>query len=125
MADENGSEVNARRAMVAAGATAVAGLAGGLALGAKKPARLGLAEALAPRRRVLGVPVGRKPGLVKTAEALTELAKELRTANRQVSAATSDVQRIRDQLDKTNRRSPVEVLLDGLTHRRGAHEKEA
>jgi hypothetical protein len=101
--------------MITAGATA-AGLAGGLALGA----RLG-----SKRRKVLGMPIGRKRGLVQAAEALGEVARELSSARKQASAVTDDVREVRQQLDKANRQSPVEVLLDGLTHRRGAHKRES
>ena len=105
----------AGRPMITAGATA-AGLAGGLALGA----RLG-----SKRRKILGMPIGRKRGLVQAAEALGEVARELSSARKQASAVTDDVREVRQQLDKANRQSPVEVLLDGLTHRRGAHKRES
>jgi len=105
----------AKGPMVAAGATA-AGLAGGLALGA----RLG-----GKRRKVLGLPIGRKRGLVQAAEAFAEVARQLGSARRQAAKVGDDVHEIRDQLDKANRQSPVEVLLDGLTHRRGAHKRES
>jgi hypothetical protein len=42
----------------------------------------------------------------------------------QASNTADDIRAIREQLEQTNRRSPVEVLLDGLTHRRGAHKLE-
>ncbi len=115
----------ARAPVLAAGATA-AGVAGGLVLGSRlNSKRGGLAAVLAPRRRILGVPVGRKSGLARTAEALGEVAKELRSASEQASRTTEDVHQIRDTLEASNRRSPVEVVLDGLTHRRGAHRREA
>ena len=76
---------------ITAGAT-MAGLAGGLVLGARMGSN---------RRKVLGLPVGRKRPVVRAAEALGKVAL------------------------RTNRRSPVEVLLDGLTHRRGAHKRES
>jgi hypothetical protein len=72
-----------------------AGLAGGLALGSRMAAR-------------------RKGTLQKAVEAVARLA-----------ATTDDVRRIREQLDKANRQSPLEVVLDGLTHRRGAHKRES
>jgi hypothetical protein len=97
---------------------AAAGLAGGLALGGRR--RRGLSALIAPRREVLGVPIGRKNGLVRTAEALGRVA----TATERVAETTNDVRRIREQLDKVNRRSPVEVVVDALTHRRGAHKPE-
>ena len=87
---------------IAAGATA-AGLAGGLALGSRR----------------------RKSALVSTAEALGKVAKELRSARELASGTTNDVRRIRKVLDESNRRSPIEVVLDGLTHRRGAHKAES
>ncbi len=118
----------ARRAkgpMLAAGATA-AGLAGGLALGSHATSkRRGVSGLLAPRRRVLGVRVGRRNGVVRTAKALGQVARELSSATNRVAASTDDIRQIREQLDKANRQSPVEVLLDGLTHRRGAHKRES
>ena len=104
-----------RTPMLTVGATA-AGLAGGLALGT----RLG-----AKRRKVLGVTVGPKSGMVKAAEALRDAARELGSATTQVTETADDVRGIREQLDKANRQSPVEVLLDALTHRRGAHKAES
>jgi hypothetical protein len=116
----------AKGPMLAAGATA-AGLAAGLALGSRATSkRRGLGALLAPQRKVLGVPIGtRKSGVVRTTEALGKVARELSSATSQVSAATDEVRQIREQLDKANRQSPLEVLLDGLTHRRGAHKRES
>jgi hypothetical protein len=42
-----------------------------------------------------------------------------------LSATTDEVRQVREELEKTTRRSPIEVVLDGLTHRRGAHKREA
>ena len=118
----------ARRAkgpVLTAGATA-AGLAGGLALGSRAASKRHRVGALfAPQRRVLGVPVGRKNGAVRTAKALGQVARELSSATNQVSATTDEVRQVREQLDRANRRSPLEVVLDGLTHRRGAHRRES
>ena len=106
-----------------AAALAAAGLAGGLAVGARlQPKRHGLLPGR--RRRVLGVPVGREPASVTAAKAFADGAKRLVAATRPVAAATDDVHELRRQLEQANRRSPVEVLLDGLTHRRGAHRAE-
>jgi hypothetical protein len=77
------------------------------------------------RRKVLGLPIGRKSAFAQAAEALGDVARELSKARNQASAVTDDVREIREQVDKANRRSPVEVLLDGLTHRRGAHKRES
>ena len=118
----------ARRAkgpMLTVGATA-AGLAGGLALGSRMASkRRGLSALFTPQRKILGVPFGRKSSVVRTAEALGQVARELRSTRDQASATTDDVRQIREQLDKANRQSPLEVVLDGLTHRRGAHKRES
>jgi hypothetical protein len=115
----------AKGPMIAAGATA-AGLAGGLAIGSRATAkRRGVSALLAPRRRVLGVPVGRQNGMMRGAKALGRVARDLSAATERVSSTTDDVREIREQLDKVNRRSPLEVVLDGLTHRRGAHKRES
>ena len=99
---------------LAAGAT-VAGLAGGLVLGTRLSST---------RRKVLGLPIGRKRPMVRAAEALGKVAKGLGSASGNVAAGTQEVREVRDQLEQANRQSPVEVLLDGLTHRRGAHKRE-
>ena len=115
----------AKGPMLTAGATA-AGLAGGLVLGSRARSKSrGVTALLAPQRRVLGVPVGRKNGVARTAKALGQVARELSSASNQVSAATDEVRQVREELEKTTRRSPIEVLLDGLTHRRGAHKRES
>ncbi len=114
----------ARGPILTAG-VAAAGLAGGLAVGSRMASkRRGVGALLRPQRKVLGVPVGPKNGLVKTAEVLGKAAKELGSATNRVSDTTDDVRQIREQLEKANRRSPLEVVLDGLTHRRGAHKSE-
>jgi hypothetical protein len=129
-AKEAGSSVataarKVKRPLLTAGATA-AGLAGGLALGSRMTSkRRGLGAVLAPRPKVLGVPVGRKHGVVRTAEALGQVARQLSSATNQISGTADDVRQIREQLDKANRQSPLEVVLDGLTHRRGAHKRES
>jgi hypothetical protein len=114
----------ARGPILTAG-VAAASLAGGLAMGSRMASkRRGVGALLRPQRKVLGVPVGPKNGLVKTAEVLGRAAKELGSATNRVSGTTDDVRQIREQLEMANRRSPLEVVLDGLTHRRGAHKHE-
>ena len=68
--------------------------------------------------------IGPKTGLERTADVLEKLADGLGSVAGQASSTTDDVHKIREQLDQANRQSPVEVLLDGLTHRRGAHKRE-
>ena len=115
----------AKGPMLAAGATA-AGLAGGLAIGSRMGARhSGVGALLRPRRRVLGVAVGRRPPLMRTAGALGKVAKELASATSKASTSADELRQVREQLEAGNRRSPVEVVLDGLTHRRGAHKRES
>jgi hypothetical protein len=115
----------AKAPALAAGAAAV-GLAGGIALGSRLDAkRRGLSALVARRPRVLGVPIGRKTGLQRTAETVGRAARELGSATRQVSSTTDEIRQVREQLERANRQSPVEVLLNGLTHRRGMHKREA
>ena len=104
---------------------AAAGLAGGLALGARRtPRRSKLIALAAPRRTVLGVPVGRKPTSIAAAHALAGGVRRVAAAGGRVTRTAEDIHEVRAQLEQLNRRSPVEVLLDGLTHRRGAHRRE-
>jgi len=86
----------AKGPLIAAGA-GLAGLAGGLALG-----------------RRLYRPRGFKGAFVTAAQALARAAD-----------TGDEVKQVREQLSRVNRQSPVEVLLDGLTHRRGAHRAES
>jgi hypothetical protein len=105
---------SAKGPLITAG-VAAAGLAGGMALGSRMGAK---------RRKILGVPVGRKRGAVVVAGALGKAARELGSATKQASRTTEDIHEIREQLDRANRQSPIEVVLNGLTHRRGAHKRE-
>lgn len=110
-----------REAILAASAAA-AGLAGGIVLSSRRGAKH---HGLFDRRpRLLGMPLGPKPGVLRTVELLRDGAKHLDSASSRLSAASNDVHEIREQLDKVNRQSPLEVVLDGLTHRRGAHKRE-
>jgi hypothetical protein len=90
----------ARTPLLAAGAAA-AGLAGGLAVGAR---------------------LGRKRS--RTHALADGLRRAVATVDK-ASGTADDVRKLREQLESLNRRSPVEVLLDGLTHRRGAHRAES
>ena len=114
----------ARGPGLAAGA-GLAGLAGGLALGSRLASRRrGIRSLLAPRPRLLGMPLGPRSGAQLTAKAIGRAAKQLSSATDQVSDTAGEVRQVREQLEKANRQSPIEVLLDGLTHRRGAHRRE-
>ena len=108
---------------VRAGALAAASLAGGVLVGARlAPKRRGLLPGR--RRRVLGIPVGREAASVTAAKALADGARRLVVATRPLTSAADDVRAVREELEQANRQSPVEVLLSGLTHRRGAHRRE-
>lgn len=113
-----------RTPVLAAGAAA-AGLAGGLAMGSRMASkRRGVGALLAPRPRVFGVPLGPKSGLVKTAEVVGKAAKELSSMNTQLSDTKDEARQIREHLKMANKQSPIEVVLNGLTHRRGANKAE-
>jgi hypothetical protein len=85
---------------------AVAGVAGGFALGSWRASK-------APR------------GMSKVARAAGQLAQQLGSLTNEVASTGEDVRELQQLLRQANRRSPVEVLLDGLTHRRGGHKNES
>jgi hypothetical protein len=93
----------ARRAAgpaLTAGAAGIAGLAGGLLIGSR---------------------VGRR----RSAGALAfASAKRFAAAAGKASNTADDIRAIREQLDNANRRSPIEVVLDGLTHRPGTEKRK-
>jgi hypothetical protein len=94
--------VTARRTAgpaLAAGAAGVAGLAGGLLIGSRRRRKSGAALAIASAKRFVAV-----------------AGKASNTAD--------DLRAIREQLENANRRSPIEVVLDGLTHRPGTGKRE-
>jgi hypothetical protein len=68
----------------------------------------------------MGMPVGRR----NRARAIARGARRAAAAASKASSTADDIRAIRQQLEQTNRRSPIEILLDGLTHRRGAHKLE-
>jgi hypothetical protein len=102
-----GSAANAAKVPAVAGGAALAGLVGGMAL-----ARGG-------RRRVLGVPVpGTRRPLVKI-NGRGSGTKQLMKTGRQMAELAVEVRQARQQLATDSKRSPIEVVLDGLTARRG------
>jgi hypothetical protein len=122
-ADESVTEAacRAKGPLTAAGLTAAA-MAGGYVLGRAGGRHAGL---LPRRRKVLGLRIGPKTGLERAADVLERLADSVGSATGKAAATTDDVRKIREELAQVNRQSPVEVLLDGLTHRRGAHKRES
>ena len=102
-----GSAANAAKVPAVAGGAALAGLVGGMAI-----ARGG-------RRRVLGVPVpGTRRPLVKI-NGRGSGTKHLMKTGRQMAELAIEVRQARQQLATERKRSPIEVVLDGLTARRG------
>lgn len=92
---------------LAAGAAA-AGLAGGLLIGSR----------VTSGRRLFG---RRRSGAVV---ALASGARRAAAMAGKASNTADDIRAIREQLENANRRSPIEVVLDGLTHRPGTGKRE-
>lgn len=100
-----------------AGGAALAGLVGGMTIAAR-----------GGRRRVLGVPVPgtrrplikvQRPMRVNTTRDLVKAAGRMGNAGRQMAELASEIRLAREQMGTNGRRrSPVEVVLDGLTARR-------
>lgn len=106
-----GSAANAAKVPAVAGGAALAGLVGGMAI-----ARGG-------RRRLLGVPVpGTRRPLVRI-NGRGSGTKQLMKTGRQMAELAVEVRQARQQLATERRRSPIEVVLDGLTSRRGREAK--
>jgi hypothetical protein len=80
------------------------------------------------RRRVLGMPVPgtkrplisvRRPARMNTSRNLVKAAGHMGNAGLQMAELASEMRLAREQLGtNARRRSPVEVVLDGLTTRR-------
>ena len=102
---EIGSAAQKAKGPALAAGAALAGLAGGLLIaGRSKP------------RRVLGIPL---PG---TRRPLIEIkrrnrGKDLLKAASQAGELAGEMRLAREELHTSRRRSPIEVVLDGLTHR--------
>ena len=100
-----------------AGGAALAGMVGGMAIASR-----------GGRRRVLGIPVpGTRRPLVKiksprrnnVAKDVVKAAGKMGKAGGQMAELASEVRMAREQLEAPQRRSPIEVVLQGLTARRG------
>jgi hypothetical protein len=99
---------NAKTPLLASGA-ALAGLAGGVAIGARGTRQ----------RKVLGMPVPRRSVLKSSTKDLATAARQAGKLGQQVSELTSEVRHTREAIDSGGkRRSPIEVVLEGLTARR-------
>jgi hypothetical protein len=102
-----GKIVSKAKLPLVAGGAAVAGAAGGLALASSKQAK----------KSRLGSALMRKPRIKVDSGDLAKAAKEVGNFSAQVGELANELQRARESADGT-RRSPVEVVLQGLTARR-------
>jgi hypothetical protein len=101
---------------LAAGA-GLAGLAGGVALGRRNS-----------RRRVLGMLVPTKKGTQAVSKSLADATKNARSFGEGMESLAGEVRKVREGFvqagaanaggDADSRRSPIEVVLQGLTRRR-------
>jgi hypothetical protein len=85
-----------------AGGAAVAGAAGGLALGARQGRK---SKAL------------RRPKVKIRSKDLAKAARNVGQFSMEVGEVATELRRNREQANGSKRRSPVEVVLEGLTHR--------
>jgi hypothetical protein len=111
-----GDAASKAKAPALAGGAALAGMMGGMAIASR-----------AGRRRVLGIPVpGTRRPLVQikprrkgVAKDVVKAAGKMGRAGGQMAELAGEVRMAREQLERPRRRSPIEVVLEGLTSRRG------
>jgi len=87
-----------------AGGAAVAGAAGGLALGARQ----------ARKSKMM-----RRPMVKVDSHDLAKAAKNVGRFGVEMGELASELRKNREETDSARRRSPIEVVLQGLTTRRG------
>jgi hypothetical protein len=102
-----GKAASKAKVPLVAGGAAIAGAAGGLALAASKQGRKKGIKAAMPR----------KPKLKIKSGDVAKAAKEVGNFSAQVGELANELQRARDSANGKHR-SPVEVVLQGLTARR-------
>jgi len=90
-----------------AGGAAVAGLAGGLALAGR-----------GSRKKLLGVPLPTAMGTQATSRNLAEAAKQIGSFGERIGELAAEVRMVREGAAQDHGRSPIEVVLQGLTSRR-------
>jgi hypothetical protein len=93
--------------LIATGA-ALGGLAGGLVLGARGNLP----------RKMLGVRMPRWGNAASAGRNFASLAKQVAVVGERVGELATEVRQVREETAKSTRRSPVEVVLEGLTSRR-------
>lgn len=90
-----------------AGGAALAGAAGGLALGARQTGHT----------KTMGLAMPRRPRMKVDSRDLAKAAREVGEFGAQVGQLASELRRTREEANGTKRRSPIEVVLQGLTTR--------
>jgi hypothetical protein len=111
-----GSAASKAKGPALAGGAAIAGLVGGMTIASR-----------GGRRRVLGLPLPgtrrplievKRPKRAKTTRDLMKAAGHVGNAGRQMAELATEVRLARQEIGNRRRRSPVEVVLEGLTARR-------
>jgi hypothetical protein len=92
-----------------AGGAALAGLAGGLALGSR----------LDGSKKLLGVKVPARSRTQIATKNLAEAAKHAGSLGDQFGDLATEIRKVREGFEARGARSPIEVLLQGLTRRGG------
>ena len=90
---------------IAAG-TAAVGLVGGLALAGR-----------GSKKKVLGVPVPSRSAAATTSKHLADAAKQLGSFGERAGVLATKIRLVREGVANTPGRSPIEVVLQGLTSR--------
>jgi len=104
-----GGAVSKAKVPLMAGGAALAGAAGGLMLGARQARRNG------PAARALS----RRPQVKVRSQDLAKAAKEVGSFGAQMGRLATELQQTREAAGNGKHRSPVEVVLEGLTRRSG------
>ncbi len=104
-----GGAVSKAKVPLMAGGAALAGAAGGLVLGARQARRNG------PAARALS----RRPQVKVRSQDLAKAAKEVGSFGAQMGRLATELQQTREAAGNGKHRSPVEVVLEGLTRRSG------
>ncbi|HEX5374674.1 MAG TPA: hypothetical protein VFW48_00795 [Solirubrobacterales bacterium] len=104
-----GGAVSKAKVPLMAGGAALAGAAGGLVLGARQARRNG------PAARALS----RRPQVKVRSQDLARAAKEVGSFGAQMGRLATELQQTREAVGNGKHRSPVEVVLEGLTRRSG------
>jgi len=94
--------------MLVGGAGTLVGLAGGMALGARR----------AGKRRIPGIGVSIPRGDGEGVKKAAATARKLGVASQRLGEMAVEIQRAGKETQPALRRSPLEVLLEGLTTRR-------